>query len=175
MNESGRDTSEPENTKSRGQHDLDFGVRVGAVVELGGKLLIAGHEKPGEGRYWVLPGGRLEPGETVPECASRELAEETGLAGEFAGVLYVSEFLREGRHTVDITARVEVAPETDAALGSDPETPPEAAPTLVELAWVTPAELSGMDLRPGWIRDRLVRDASRGWPGDAVYLEGGNG
>jgi ADP-ribose pyrophosphatase YjhB (NUDIX family) len=172
MNESGRDTREPANTKSRGWSDLDFGVRVGAVVELGGKLLIVGHEKLDEGRYWVLPGGRLEPGETVPECAGRELAEETGLAGEFAGVLYVSEFLREGRHTVDITTRVGITSETEAILGSDPETPPDAAPTLVELAWVTPEELSGMDLRPAWIRDRLVRDASRGWPGDDVYLEG---
>jgi ADP-ribose pyrophosphatase YjhB (NUDIX family) len=175
VNESGRDTSKSTNTKNRGQGALDFGVRVGAVVESGGKLLIVGHEKPGESRYWVLPGGRLEPGETVPECAGRELAEETGLAGEFAEVLYVSEFLREGRHTVDITARVEIASETEAVLGSDPETPPDSAPTLVELAWVTPAELSGLDLRPAWIRDRLVRDASRGWPRDAVYLEGGDG
>lgn len=175
MNDSGDNPSETANTKNRDRSALDFGVRVGAVVESGGKLLIVGHEKPGEGRYWVLPGGRLEPGETVPECAGRELAEETGLAGEFAEVLYVSEFLRESRHTVDITARVEVTSETGAVLGSDPETPPDAPPTLVELAWVTPEELSGMDLRPGWIRDRLVRDASNGWPGDAVYLEGENG
>lgn len=158
--------------KSRERSQLDFGVRVGVVVEREGRLLVVGHEKPDEGRYWVLPGGRLEPGETVPECAGRELAEETGLAGEFAEALYVSEFLREGRHTVDITVRVETAAETEATLGSDPETLPEADPTLVELAWVTPAELARLDLRPSWIRDRLVEDAPRGWPGGTVYLEG---
>lgn len=163
------------NTKKREWRGTDFGVRVGAVVELDGKLLLVGHEKPDQGRYWVLPGGRMEPGETVPECAERELEEETGLTGEFAEVLYVSEFLREDRHTVDIIARVEAAPGTGAVLGSDPETLPDAPPTLVELAWVTPAELVAMDLRPYWIRDRLARDAPRGWPRDTVYLEGVSG
>lgn len=150
---------------------IDFGVRVGAVVEREGRLLVVGHEKSDEERYWVLPGGRLELGETVPECAERELVEETGLTGEFVEVLYVSELLRENRHTVDITARVKSTADIEAVLGSDPETLPDTAPTLVELAWVSPEETAEIDLRPPWIRDRLAQDALRGWPGGTVYLE----
>jgi 8-oxo-dGTP diphosphatase len=151
---------------------MDFGIRVGTVVERDGALLLVRHEKPDREPYWVLPGGRLEPGETIPECAERELLEETGLGGRFAGVLYVSEFLQEGRHTVDITAQVE-APGGEASLGSDPEVEQGSESILKELRWVETGELAEIPLLPGWIKERLLKDAARGWPAGEVYL--GNG
>ena len=135
-------------SKDRGQTGIDFGIRVGTIVERDGALLLVRHEKPGREPYWVLPGGRLEPGETIPECAERELMEETGLEGRFVGVLYVSEFLHEGRHTVDITARME-APGGEASLGSDPEVEEGSESTLKELRWVETGELAEIPLLPG--------------------------
>ena len=32
------------------------------------------------GGAWVLPGGHIEPGESLEECAVREIYEETGIA-----------------------------------------------------------------------------------------------
>ena len=158
-------------SKIRGTSGMDFGIRVGAVVERSGALLLVRHEKPGREPYWVLPGGRLEPGETIPRCAEREVAEETGLDGRFAGVLYVSEFLREGRHTVDVTALVEA--EGEAALGSDPEVEPGSQPTLRELRWVGPEELRDLTLLPGRLKERLLEDGLRGPSGGEVYLGDG--
>lgn len=154
---------------------MDFGVRVGAVVEQDGALLLVRHQKPDHEPYWVLPGGRLEPGERIPECAEREVMEETGLSGRFAGVLYVSEFLREGRHTVDVTARVEVAPGGEARLGSDPEVSQGSEPTLREVRWVRLEELRRMELLPAWIKSRILADAAAGWPAGEVYLKGVEG
>ncbi len=149
---------------------MDFGIRVGTVVERDGTLLLVRHEKPGREPYWVLPGGRLEPDETIPECAERELMEETGLEGRFAGVLYVSEFMAECRHTVDVTARVEAKPGGEAKLGSDPEVEEGSEPTLKELRWVEVEDLNELTLLPGWIKERLIEDAIQGWPSGKVYL-----
>jgi hypothetical protein len=84
----------------------------------------------------------------------------------------VSEFLTENRHTVDVTARVE-APGGEASLGSDPEVEEGSDPTLKDLRWVETGELAEIPLLPGWIKERLLKDAARGWPAGEVYL--GNG
>ena len=152
---------------------MDFGVRVAAVVERGGRLLLVRHQKPDRDPYWVLPGGRLEPGETIPECAGREVAEETGLDARFTGVLYVGDFLREGRHTVDVTVRMVVDEESEATLGSDPEVEPDAEPTLREIRWVGVEELGEIGLLPGSLKERLLEDARGGWTADEVYLGDG--
>ena len=156
--------------KDRAALGMDFGVRVAAVVEREGALLLVRHQKPDRDPYWVLPGGRLEPGETIPECASRELAEETGLTARFSGVLYVSEFLREGRHTIDVVARMALEGEGEASLGSDPEVAPGNEPTLAELRWVIVEELQEIELLPASIKERLMRDAGDRWAPEKVYV-----
>ena len=156
--------------KDRAVLGMDFGVRVAAVVEREGALLLVRHQKPDREPYWVLPGGRLEPGETMPECAGRELAEETGLTASFSGVLYVSEFLSEGRHTVDVVARMALEGDGEASLGSDPEVEPHAEPTLREIRWVSINELQEIELLPVFIKERLLRDAPDGWTPDNVYV-----
>lgn len=159
--------------KDRTSSGTDFGIRVAAVVARDGVLLLVRHQKPDRDPYWVLPGGRLEPGERIPECAEREIREESGLSARFSGVLYVSEFLREGRHTVDITVRMFPEGDEEAVLGSDPEVAPDSEPTLRELRWVGADELHGIELLPPWIKGRLIEDASDGWPAGRTYLERG--
>lgn len=55
------------------------GVRV--VVTDGHHVLLFADSDPGVpgSRWWVTPGGGMDPGETEVETALRELAEETGL------------------------------------------------------------------------------------------------
>lgn len=62
----------------------DRAVRVGVQVLVSNEngLLLFGLRARGFGAgTWGLPGGHLEVGETLLECAARELLEETGLIG----------------------------------------------------------------------------------------------
>ncbi len=87
----------------------------------GGIVLIRRASDPFEGQ-WALPGGFVEIGETVEAAATREAAEETGLAVEIAGLVGVySEPDRDPRgHNVSVAflARVvggDLIAATDAA------------------------------------------------------------
>ena len=51
-------------------------VRVGAICRDKNSILLVEHEKKGK-QYWLLPGGGLQPGETMDEALEREVAEET--------------------------------------------------------------------------------------------------
>ena len=49
-----------------------------AIVREGKVLLIKRAFAPYQ-HLWTLPGGRLEPGESIEQCAIREISEEVGL------------------------------------------------------------------------------------------------
>lgn len=90
------------------------------VVNKENKILLVRHKK-GNQRYWVLPGGRLEYGETFEECAIRELKEETGLDVEVERFLFLSEALApdRSRHIVNIFIKAKVVGGT-MKLGDEP-------------------------------------------------------
>lgn len=66
---------------------------VGALVFRDGRALFVR-----EGDTWLLPGGRLEPGESPPAGARREVRGETGIEIKVTGLGAIAEqkFVREG-------------------------------------------------------------------------------
>jgi len=65
-------------------------IRVAAILIKDGQILLVNHRRLGRS-YWVLPGGKLKPGETLEACVRREVWEEAGLKVSVKQLLYLSE------------------------------------------------------------------------------------
>jgi ADP-ribose pyrophosphatase YjhB (NUDIX family) len=66
-----------------------------AVVRRAGKVLLAQRSLPPGVGKWGFPGGMQELGETLFECARRELIEETAISAEPRSVLTAIEAIRQ--------------------------------------------------------------------------------
>jgi mutator protein MutT len=59
------------------------------LIFRGGKLLITQRPKGSHlAGLWEMPGGKQDPGETLPECLKRELREELGVEVEVHELLH---------------------------------------------------------------------------------------
>jgi 8-oxo-dGTP diphosphatase len=77
-------------------------VGVGVLIEKDGKILLGKRiSSHGSGTY-NLPGGHIEFGETIAECAKREVKEETGLDVEMVKLISVSNDIMYGKHYVTL-------------------------------------------------------------------------
>ena len=113
------------------------------VYEQGRVLLIKRGKEPYMGR-WSLPGGSHEYGETLEECARRELKEETGLEAQQMFFCAARDRITRddagniSYHYVLVTYRAsEVS--GNAVAGDDAQA----------LAWYTLEEMSALETTPG--------------------------
>jgi 8-oxo-dGTP diphosphatase len=84
--------------------DKQPSVGVGVIIVRNGLVLLGQRIGSHGAGTWALPGGHLEFGETVEQCAAREVLEETGLQlPSFQPAPYTNDYFEaEGKHYVTL-------------------------------------------------------------------------
>jgi 8-oxo-dGTP diphosphatase len=77
---------------------LNATLAVGAIIIDGDRVLLIRRAKPPAQDRWSVPGGKVEPGETLEQACAREVREETGLEVEVGPLVEIVERAGEGYH-----------------------------------------------------------------------------
>ena len=115
-------------------------ANVVAVNDAGEILLI--HRTDNDN--WSLPGGAMEPGESMSDCAVRETREETGVQVEITGLVGI---YTDPRHVILYTSNGEVRQEFSVVFTGRPVggTPTISADST-EVRWVPAPEIRSLPM-----------------------------
>ena len=72
-------------------------VAVGGIVVKGDQFLLVKRKAEPRKGFWCIPGGIVEPGETIRDAIEREILEETGIETEVIGAIDLCEFPPYGK------------------------------------------------------------------------------
>ena len=132
-------------------HVMEERITTAGIALRNGKVLITHRVEGGAlSGKWEFPGGKQEPGETMPECLRREIAEELHLDIE-VGRFFMQSTYEYAQGAVCLHAYYAYCKSEDISFHSDHD----------RLAWVTPNELGQYEFSPA---DIPIRDALQNLP-----------
>lgn len=76
-----------------------YKIRCRAIIMHQGKLLVVKHKE--RSQSYVLPGGKMDPGEDPLICVRREIIEELGVEPKGFKLAYVYTWKKDGKQNLD--------------------------------------------------------------------------
>lgn len=126
-------------------------VAVGAVIFKDNQVLLVKRSNPPAQGSWAVPGGKINPGETMQQALVREVKEETGLDISVGEIVHVFDVIRHNNqgeltfHYVIIDFLCEYK-KGELIAGDDAQ----------EARWISQLELKEMNINPK--TKRLLKD-----------------
>jgi 8-oxo-dGTP diphosphatase len=143
---------------------MRYGISAAPLITQHNQLLLVNHRKNGHYDFWVPPGGKLQGGESIFDCAQRETMEETGLSVELDRIVYIVEYAEPGYHFCKFFIRCK---RFDGSLTLANREPAETF--LVNAGFFSKADMEELDVRPTILKDRFWDDLEAGFP-ETRYL-----
>ncbi|MCK8614319.1 NUDIX hydrolase [Gordonia sp. C13] len=117
-------------------------VAVGAVLtDDDGRVLLIQRRNPPQAGKWTVPGGKVEPGESIEAAVVREMVEETGLRVEVGELLW----------TVDIPGPDDVVFEVHDFAARVVSGMLCAGDDAADAGWFTPEQLAELPVTRGLV------------------------
>jgi 8-oxo-dGTP diphosphatase len=144
-------------------------IRVAALLVVTDRILLVEQAK-GDTRYWLLPGGGVQFGESLEECLQRELIEEIGAAITVGRPIGMVESIAPAesdyhKHVLHIVFAASFVDEQPYRANRDV---PATDPAILRAAFHAAPEVNRLDLRPP-IAD-FLQACLRGLPPAIAYL-----
>lgn len=138
---------------------MRYGISAAALVVQNNKVLLVHHYERGRFDFWVPPGGSLEGGESIFDCARRETFEETGLTIELKKIAYIQEFVEADYHFCKFFIVCQAFTGTLSLANRVAQ-----EDFLIEARFFSRGEMAAIDAKPEIMYDQFWDDLAQGFP-----------
>ncbi len=143
-------------------------IRASVILTKNNKMLVL-KSRYSSGEFYLLPGGKVEPGEFIQDAAIREVKEETNYEIKLEKLLYLQEWINKKREK-DVLFMIFLG-----KIISGDEThlndPCLKEGNIVSIEWRTVAELKQATFHPKDILPLLEKDMSNRFKGECRFLD----
>ena len=126
-------------------------VRVAGILIEDGRILLIEHTK-NDKKYWLVPGGGVDWGESASAALIREFKEETSLDIEVEKFLFISETIAPDRqkHVINLYFKIKKVENSSNIMKLGEEE------MLTDLRFIPEGEIKNIKLYPN-IKEKLIK------------------